>query len=60
MKKERLEKEFEKTKDGKFKCPYIDIYSHVTTYRHNLKNHIRAIRTAETAGLRLFFRPSFM
>ena len=60
MKKERLEKEFEKTKDGKFKCPYIDIYSHVTTYRHNLKNHIRAIHTAETAGLRLFFRPSFM
>jgi len=41
MKKERLEKEFEKTKDGKFKCPYTDICSHVTKYRHNLKKHIR-------------------
>ena len=47
MKKERLEKEFEKTKDGKFKCPYTDICSHVTKYRHNLKNHIRAIHTGE-------------
>ena len=41
MKKERLEKEFVKTKDGKFKCPYTDICSHVTKYRHNLKKHIR-------------------
>ena len=46
-KKERLEKEFEKTKDGKFKCPYTDICSHVAKYRHNLKNHIRAIHTGE-------------
>ena len=47
MKKERLEKEFEKTKDGKFKCPYTDICSHVTKHRHNLKNHIRAKHTGE-------------
>ena len=46
MKKERLEKEFEKTKDGKFKCPYTDICSHVTKHRHNLKKHIR-IHTGE-------------
>ena len=46
MKKERLEKEFEKTKDGKFKCPYTDICSHVTKHRHNLKMHIR-IHTGE-------------
>ena len=47
MKKERLEKEFEKTKDGKFKCPYADICSHVTKYRHHLRNHIRSIHTGE-------------
>ena len=47
MKKERLEKEFEKTKDGKFKCPYTDICSHETKYRQNLKNHIRSIHTGE-------------
>ena len=41
MEKERLEKEFEKTKDGKFKCPYKDICNHVAKYRHNLKYHIR-------------------
>ena len=37
MAKEILEKEFEKTEDGKFKCPYCD---HVTKYRWNLKKHI--------------------
>ena len=47
MKKERLEKEFEKTKDGKFKCPYTDICSHVTKHRQNLRTHIRAIHTGE-------------
>jgi len=41
MKKERLEKEFEKTEDGKFKCPYTDICNHVAKHRHNLRNHIR-------------------
>ena len=46
MNKERLENEFEKTKDGKFKCPYTDICSHVTKYRHNLAKHIR-IHTGE-------------
>ena len=46
MKKEILEKEFEKTKDGKFKCPYTDICSYVDKYRHNLRNHIR-IHTGE-------------
>ena len=47
MKKERLEKEFEKTKDGKFKCPYTDICNHVAKYRHNLKTHIRYVHTGE-------------
>ena len=47
LKKERLENEFEKTKDGKFKCPYTDICSHVAKYRQNLRNHIRAIHTGE-------------
>ena len=47
MKKERLEKEFEKTEDGKFKCPYTDICGHVTKKRQNLRNHIRAIHTGE-------------
>ena len=46
MKKERLEKEFEKTKDGKFKCPYTDICNHVAKHRYNLKKHIR-IHTGE-------------
>ena len=46
MEKDRLEKEFEKTKDGKFKCPYIDICNHTTRYRYNLKKHIR-IHTGE-------------
>ena len=47
LKKERLEKEFEKTKDGKFKCPYTDICSHVAKYRHNLKTHIRFVHTGD-------------
>ena len=47
MKKERLEKEFEKTKDGKFKCPYKDICRHVAKQRHNLKTHIRYVHTGE-------------
>ena len=46
MKKERLEKEFEKTKDGKFRCPYTDICNYVAKYRHNLKMHIQ-IHTGE-------------
>ena len=46
MNRERLDKEFEKTEDGKFKCPYTDICSHVTKHRHNLKMHIR-IHTGE-------------
>ena len=46
MKKERLEKEFEKTKDGKFKCPYTDICDHTAKHRGNLKTHIR-IHTGE-------------
>ena len=47
MKKERLKKEFEKTKDGKFKCPYTDICNHVAKYRHNLKTHIRFVHTGD-------------
>ena len=47
LKKERLEKEFEKTKDGKFKCPYTDICNHVAKYRHNLKTHIRFVHTGD-------------
>ena len=46
MKKDRLEKEFEKTKDGKFICPYKDICGHTTRVRANLKKHIR-IHTGE-------------
>ena len=41
VKKERLEKEFEKTKDGKFKCPYTDICNHVAKHLGNFKMHIR-------------------
>ena len=44
LKKEILEKE--KTKDGKFKCPYQDICNYVSKYRANLKKHIR-IHTGE-------------
>ena len=40
MNKERLEKEFEKTKDGKFKCPYKDICTYTSRYRNNLRMHI--------------------
>ena len=46
MKKERLEKEFERTKDGKFKCPYKDICNYAAKYRHNLRMHI-CIHTGE-------------
>ena len=41
MEKERLQKEFERTKDGKFKCPYKDICNYATRYRDNLHKHIR-------------------
>ena len=41
IEKDRLDKEFEKTTDGKFKCPYKEICNHVTRYRWNLKDHIR-------------------
>ena len=40
IRKERLENEFEKTKDGKFKCPYKDICDQVCKSRQNLRNHI--------------------
>ena len=46
MEKERLQKEFERTKDGKFKCPYKDICNYATRYRDNLHKHIR-IHTGE-------------
>ena len=46
MNRERLEKEFEKTEDGKFKCPYKDICTYASKYRHNLRDHIR-IHTGE-------------
>ena len=41
MEKDRLNKEFEKTKDGKFICPYKDICNYVTKYRGNLKIHMK-------------------
>ena len=44
LKKENLEKE--RTKDGKFKCPYQDICNYVSKHRANLKKHIR-IHTGE-------------
>ena len=37
---------FERTEDGKFKCPYASC-GHVTKYRVNLKYHIREIHTGE-------------
>ena len=46
MKKERLEKEFERTKDGKFKCPYKDICNYASKHRNNLRKHI-CIHTGE-------------
>ena len=41
MEQDRLNKEFEKTKDGKFICPYKDICNYVTKYRGNLKIHMK-------------------
>ena len=41
-----MKNEFEKTKDGKFKCPYKDICEYASRYRSNLKTHIR-IHTGE-------------
>ena len=41
MEKDRLEKEFERTKDGKYICPYKDICNYVTKYRGNLKTHMK-------------------
>ena len=67
LKKEILEKE--KTKDGKFKCPYQDICNYVSKYRANLKKHIRVVhegvrypchlcdvRTTSKASLQLHIR----
>ena len=46
LKAERLAEEFERTKDGKFKCPFEDICDHASRYRSNLRKHIR-IHTGE-------------
>ena len=40
MNKERLEKEFEKTQDGRFKCPFKDICTYTSKSRQNLRMHI--------------------
>ena len=37
----KLENEFEKTEDGKLKCPYKDVCNYVSKYRSRLKSHIR-------------------
>ena len=34
-------REVEKSKNGKFKCPFKDICNHVANYRANLEDHIR-------------------
>ena len=46
MNREKLEKEFEKTEDGKFKCPYKDMCSYASKDRYVLRTHIR-IHTGE-------------
>ena len=46
LKRERLEKEFEKTQDGKFQCPHKDICSFASKFRHVLREHI-CIHTGE-------------
>ena len=45
-KRERLEKEFEKTEDGRFKCPYKDLCTYASKDRWVLRRHIR-IHTGE-------------
>ena len=46
IRKERLQNEFEKTKEGKFICPYKEICHQVFKSRTNLRNHI-CIHTGE-------------
>ena len=46
IKKRENESEFERTEDGKFKCPFKDSCNHVATSRTNLRSHIR-IHTGE-------------
>ena len=41
IRKKEIHNEFERTEDGKFKCPFKDICNHVAKYRNNLKSHIR-------------------
>ena len=39
--KQRSDNQFEKTKDGKFKCPFTGFCSFVAKFKHNLESHIR-------------------
>ena len=41
IRKKEIRNEFERTKDGNFKCPYKDVCNYVAKYRNNLKRHIR-------------------
>ena len=59
IKKRESENEFERTEDGKFKCPFNDICNHVANSRANLRTHIR-IHTGERPFVCNFCQKDFV
>ena len=40
IRKNEIENEFDRTEDGKFKCPYKDVCDYISKFRHVLRTHI--------------------
>ena len=59
IRKKEIDNEFERTKDGKFKCPFKDICNHVAKFRNNIRSHIRT-HTGERPYLCNFCEKTFV